>query len=321
MNLELISVIVPVYNVEKYLDRCLLSIIRQTYSNLEIILVDDGSTDKSGSMCEMYAKTDKRIRVIHQKNQGQSVARNTGLDVCTGKVISFIDSDDFICEGFYERLMTLMYENDADIVQCDWIRGKANKIEKIVQGQIKMYSGVECYLNYFTEKAIPYIECPTNKIYRKELFENTRFIEGRLHEDLAIMHYIFEKAKRVVYVNEKMYYYYMSTNSTLRGNFSVNKLSSVLSYEERLDFFYKIGGEELWGRALQQYEAILFKYYYLARKYCKEYPSESEVLLDKIRTTYVQLSQRKNISYVVRIFAKYGVVHPYLVGKLCSILI
>lgn len=321
MNLELISVIVPVYNVEKYLERCLLSIIRQTYTDLEIILVDDGSTDKSGRICEMYAKTDKRIRVIHQKNQGLSAARNRGLDVCTGKIISFIDSDDFIYERFYERLMTLMYENNAEIVQCDWIRGKGDKIKRTTQGEIKIYSGVECYLNYFTEKAIPYIECPTNKIYRKELFEGTRFVLGRTHEDLAIMHYIFEKAKRVVYINEKMYYYYMSTNSILRGNFSVNKLSSVLSYEERLDFFYKIGGEELWGRALQQYEAILFKYYYLSRKYCKEYPRESEVLLAKIKSTYLQLSKRKNISYVVKMLTKYGAIHPYFVGKLCNMLI
>ena len=124
---ELISIIIPIYNVEKYLHCCINSVIRQTYKNLEIILIDDGSPDNCGKICDEYAKKDNRIKVIHKENGGLSSARNAGLDIAKGEYISFVDSDDYVAENFIEKLYKLCKENDADIAECDFYRIKANE--------------------------------------------------------------------------------------------------------------------------------------------------------------------------------------------------
>lgn len=317
----LISVIVPVYNVENYIRRCLDSLLSQTYENLEILLVDDGSMDESGVICDEYAKTDHRITVFHQKNSGQAVARNKGLDHATGKWISFIDSDDFICTEFMERMLDTAYCHEADIVHCRWQMGEADHIDVPDKGAVTVYSGIECYTNYFTPKKLPALESASNKIYRVELFDDLRFIPGRLLEDQAIMHHLFRRADRVAYLNEKLYYYFKSSGSTMRGKFTVNKLSALLSYEERLDFFMEIGGKELWGRALQQYEATLFKYYYWTKRDCSGHPEEIAELLKKICDTYLLLKEQKNVSRLVKICAFTGTKLPYVVGFLCDKLV
>ena len=120
--MPLISVIVPIYNVEKYLDRCVDSIINQTYKNLEIILVDDGSPDNCPQMCDDYAKKDSRIKVVHKENGGLSDARNVGMEVATGEYVSFIDSDDYISLDFYETLLETIVDNDSDIVECGVVK-------------------------------------------------------------------------------------------------------------------------------------------------------------------------------------------------------
>lgn len=317
----LISVIVPVYNVENYIRRCLDSILSQTYENLEILLVDDGSTDESGVICDEYAKTDHRITVFHQKNSGLSVARNTGLDHANGSWISFIDSDDFVCTEFIGRMLDTAHRYGADIVHCRWQVGEADHIDIPDKGTVTVYSGTGCYTNYFTSKKLPSLESANNKLYCSELFDDLRFIPGRVLEDLAIMHLLFQKADKVAYLNEKLYYYYRSPESLIRGKFTINKLSALLSYEERLDFFMEIGGKELWGRALQQYEATLFKYYYWTKRDCSDHPEEIAELLRKIRDTYPLLKEQKNVSLLVKICAYIGTKFPYGVGFLCDKLV
>lgn len=317
----LISVIVPVYNVEKYIRRCLDSIINQTYHNLEIILVDDGSTDESGAVCDEYAKKDSRIKVFHQPNSGQAVARNTGLDHAAGSRIAFVDSDDFICMEFMKRMLDTAFRYDADIVHCRWQVGGADHIDVPDKGEVTVYSGIECYTNYFTLQKLPALENVNIKLYRAALFDDLRFIPGRILEDLAIMHHLFKKADKVAYLNETLYYYYQSPESTMRGKFTVNKLSALLSYEERLDFFMEIGGKELWGRALQQYEATLFKYYYWTKRDCGDQREALSELRKKIRDTYSLLREQKNISFPVKAGALIGTKLPYGVGFLCDILV
>ena len=131
MNEELISVIIPVYNVEKYIRFCLDSVINQTYKNLEIIIVDDGTKDSSGEIAEEYARKDSRIKVVHKENGGLSDARNVGLDIATGKYIAFLDSDDVISLDFYEYLYRLIKENDYDIAECEFLRISSDEIENV----------------------------------------------------------------------------------------------------------------------------------------------------------------------------------------------
>lgn len=323
-----ISVIVPVYNVEKYLNRCIDSILAQTYEKLEIILIDDGSTDGSGKLCDEYAVREERIIVIHQKNAGQAAARNRALEVMQGEWIAFVDSDDFICDTFIERMLGYAVSYDADIVSCKWKEGTedflASPRREQTKENIKVYGGRECYLNYFTPEKLPALESLNVKLFKAGLFKGMRFIVGRRMEDMAVMHRIFDRAGRVVFADEPLYYYFQTAESTIRGKFSIKKLSAVKSYEERLDYFYEIGGKALWGRALQQYQDTLFRYYYLMKRDCqtqKKGRKAQKILLGKIRRNDVRLRQQPNISNIVKIFSWFGTFCPYLAGYLSEKLI
>lgn len=313
-DLPLISVIVPVYNVKAYLKRCVDSLIHQTYTNIEIILIDDGSTDGSEYLCEECAKKDNRIRVIHQENGGLSAARNTGIDEAKGEWFSFIDSDDYVTKVFLERMLQLARKENAQIVHCKRKTGKKNSIPVPPTGEIFVYSGIECYLNYFTDKKLPALESANNKIFHRDLFRDLRFIPGRIMEDMAIMHQLFERAEKVVYLAEEHYYYFQSGGSIIRGKFTLLKLGALKSYEERLEFFYKVGGKSLWGRALQQYQDTLFRYYYWMRRDCPSYKKEISELKNKLRENDKELRKQPNVSQKVKLLSRIGVHFPYIVG-------
>lgn len=317
----LVSVIVPVYNMEKYIGRCIDSILSQTYERLEIILVDDGSTDGSGELCDEYAARDQRIMVIHQKNAGQAAARNRALDVMSGEWSAFVDSDDFICKVFIERMLGYAIVYDADIVSCRWKEGKEDRLvsprKSLEKDNIKVYSGKECYINYFTSKKLPALESLNVKLFKTALFKDLRFIVGRLMEDMAIMHRLFDRAERVVFADEALYYYFQTVGSTIRGRFNIKKLSAIKSYEERLDYFYEIGGKALWGRALQQYQDTLFRYYYLIRRDCrtsKKTLQAQKILLGKIHRNDERLRRQPNISKSVKALSRFGTFCPYPAG-------
>lgn len=324
----LVTVIVPVYKVEKYLRRCIESIVGQTYQKLEIILIDDGSPDQCGSICEEYAGKDDRIKVYHQKNAGQAVARNFGIEMAHGDWFAFIDSDDFICDHFVERMVDYGVTYHADIVSCRWKTGTEDTIVSPVIStedmKVRTYSGRECYLKYFTSEKLPALESLCTKLFRAELFQNLRFIPGRVYEDTAIMHHLFDRAEKVVFADEQLYYYYWNFGSTARGKFTIKKLSAIKSYEERLDYFYCIGGKELWGRALQQYQDTLFRYYYLTKRDCStssKVRRAKKILLNKIRRNDLQLRQQPNISLCVKLFSWIGTFCPYLAGYVSEKLI
>lgn len=189
-NNELVSVIVPVYKVEPYLDRCVASILAQTYPNLEVILVDDGSPDNCPALCDAWAQRDARIRVIHKKNGGQSDARNVGLDAASGAYISFVDSDDYIAENFIETLYDLLHEYHTDISAVHW---------KLVYADA------------------PEVPAPLSS-RNVTLFQGAdtiRFPVGRVMEDLGIAYKILLDAGQIVYSDEPLYYYYQRDGSTL----------------------------------------------------------------------------------------------------------
>ena len=218
MEQDLISVIVPIYKVEKYLKRCIDSIINQTYKNLQIILVDDGSPDRCGKICDEYSKKDKRIKVIHKKNGGLSDARNKGLDVAEGKYIGFVDSDDYIDERMYEVLYNNLKDNNADLSICSIYEFKNDK--EIVEGynkkqEILVYKKQEMF-NKFYENLLRNVVA-WNKLYKKELFENIRYPKGKAIEDSAIIHYIINQCDNIVVSNLELYFYFQREESIIHA--------------------------------------------------------------------------------------------------------
>lgn len=215
-NNELVSVIVPVYKVEPYLDRCVASILAQTYPNLEVILVDDGSPDNCPALCDAWAQRDARIRVIHKKNGGISDARNVGLDAASGAYISFVDSDDYIAENFIETLYDLLHEYHTDISAVHWKLVYADAPEvpaPLSSRNVTLFQGADAIRELFTEDT--YACYAWNKLCKRKLFDTIRFPVGRVMEDLGIAHKILFDAGQIVYSDEPLYYYYQRDGSTL----------------------------------------------------------------------------------------------------------
>lgn len=215
---DLISIVIPVFNVKNYLANCVKSIEKQTYANLEIILVDDGSTDGSGELCNQLALKDRRIHVIHKKNGGLSSARNVGIEVAAGKYIGFVDSDDYIDGKMYETLLKKMYKYSADISICGrWYVYENGKKHLRYQSD-----GKDLVMN--AEQAIlkmnsycSFDMAAWDKLYSKSLFDNIRFPEGKLSEDYFIMFRIFDKAKVICYTPEPLYFYIQRKGSISRS--------------------------------------------------------------------------------------------------------
>ena len=211
----LISIIVPVYNVEPYLKRCFDSILAQTYTNIEIILIDDGSTDASPHICNEYANKDNRIKVVHKKNGGQSEARNQGIDICKGDYISFVDSDDWVEPTYIEELLDPIKKEDADISICQLKRTSFfEKIDTPQEKHYQYYTPYDAIRRLFVQKEVSFIG-PVCKIYKRSLFETVRFPVGKFHEDEFIMHILFSYAKKIVCTSAVLYYYYQRADSTM----------------------------------------------------------------------------------------------------------
>ncbi|PSL40700.1 glycosyltransferase involved in cell wall biosynthesis [Planomicrobium soli] len=214
---SLISIIIPVYNVELYFKKCIESIINQTYKNLEIILINDGSTDDSGLLCNYYAEKDKRIKVIHKKNGGQSSARNAGLDIASGSYIGFIDSDDYIEADMYELLHSKIIASDSDIAICNsW------KVRNDLNTKWPSLTMKECILDSkeamkLTLEGKYLVVSPCNKLYKSHIFNKLRFEEGKIFEDFSIIPEIFLRSNQIIYTPEFKYFYNIRNDSTM-GN-------------------------------------------------------------------------------------------------------
>lgn len=219
-NNSLVSVIVPVYNTEAYIKRCLDSILNQNYRNLEIILINDGSTDNSPAICDFYAETDSRIRVIHKENGGQSSARNIGLDVCTGDYISFIDSDDWIESGMYATLLDHLEKYGASLAVCGRYDAYEDASKKKVGKSIENDGVFDAY-DVLPEMAIGRLSdfSVCDKLFHRELWQNTRFPEGEIYEDFAVMYKVLIEAERVVLCKDAFYVYFHRKNSTVTSGF------------------------------------------------------------------------------------------------------
>ena len=230
----MISVIVPVYNVEEYLEECLESIKQQTFTDIEVILVNDGSTDGSREICERFCQKDSRFKLINQENQGQSVARNRGVKESVGKFIMFVDSDDVINKNLLEVLLPYM-KTEVDIVECRMTRKKEefylNKPSKIVfKGNAK-----EAILNCIEIKEVKF--CPVTKLYRREIVEKVSFLEGFIYEDVYTGINYLRYIRKMVVIDYIGYYYRVHPNSTMTKSFNEKDLDIFFVGNKLIDSF------------------------------------------------------------------------------------
>ncbi len=243
-----ISVIVPIYNVEKYLSRCIESILNQTFTDFELILVDDGSPDKCAIICDEYAIKDNRITVIHKENGGLSDARNAGIDISRGEYLSFVDSDDWI----HPQMLEIMYDSaktqHIDIAICQYVETSLTKKNDVISEYKNIVYDRNQVLSCYTN-TLSVIVC--NKLFRRNLFEKIRFPVGKLHEDEFTTYKLIYNADKLVYIPVQLYYYYINLESITRKAYSEKHLDVLEAYEERCDFFIDRSENSLFVSALK----------------------------------------------------------------------
>lgn len=233
---DLISVIVPVYGVETYLDHCVESIVNQTLFNLEIILVDDGSPDRCPKMCDEWAERDKRIKVIHKENGGLSDARNVGIQIASGKYIGFVDSDDWIAAEMYERLLNVMLKDGSDIAACSAIMvWEDEKREKLLTvRETALLNSVQAEKALMDETLLKH---PVwYKLYKTAMIRDIPFEKGKQHEDVYWSYQAVGKAQKVSIVDYVGYFYRQRTSSIMGGTYSLKRLDVIEAYERRYHY-------------------------------------------------------------------------------------
>ena len=287
MDTELITVIVPIYNVEKYLKKCIDSIINQSYTNLEIILVDDGSPDSCGKICDEYAKKDNRIKVIHKENGGLSDARNHGIDLAQGKYITFVDSDDYINSKYIESLHNAIQVNNTKISQCNILRvnEKDEIIEKRGYEDVLIKTGKEILGEAYGEHCVENVVA-WNKMYEIELFKHLRYPIGKIHEDEFTTYKILYNVDKVAIVKDYLYNYRKNQNSITESKFNLKRLDMLEAFEGKMEFFKQKNEKYLYELTQRQY---LYTIIYNYRKTLQNIPNPKEVLkkmLTKYRIEY-----------------------------------
>jgi glycosyltransferase involved in cell wall biosynthesis len=326
---ELITIIVPVYKVEGLIHRCLNSIQSQTYKNIEVILVDDGSPDHCGEICDLYEKSDCRFKVIHKANGGLSDARNHGLDIARGDYILFVDSDDWIHKQHVEKLYQLMKETDSEIAVCNFTK-YAEKVRKAknrnsedlksgnqksdyTEENIYQYTNIEALMELMGNFSIQMVVA-WGKLYKRELFHKLRFPVGRLHEDVFITYKLIYRAKRIVLTTAPLYYYWQRADSiTGAGLNRKGYIDRMDAYLGRAGFFNLIGLTELSSR---QYRLIFLNYMKDRENIIRAFDSDMNDIFDQKLKELRFCLRKSNQRPAVRLFVEIYFIFPDLLSKL-----
>lgn len=288
-----ISIIIPVYNVEKYLNRCVVSVLAQTYSDFEVILVDDGSPDNSGVMCDSFAEKDKRIKVIHRENGGLSAARNSGLAVADGEYVYFLDSDDFIHPQCLEIHLKSLLETDSDI-----------SIAKFEKFDVETDISLQDYTSDYSVTPMKNVDAlarlagevefviACNKLYKKSLFDKILFPEGKVHEDEFVAHHLLYKAQRVVFSDAVLYFYFQNSSGITNSKYNAKRLDAIEAFDDRVDFYKKHKLENLYNDLFFEYMEFLRTQYF---KVVEELGDKelAEKVKEKFKKVFSQAKQYK----------------------------
>lgn len=301
--MDKVSIVVPIYNVEGYLKKCVESILNQTYKNLEIILVDDESPDRCPNICDEYAQKDKRIKVIHKKNGGLSDARNAGINIATGKFISFIDSDDYIDENYINTLYKLCIENKVDIAECDFLRFKdeseiRNQLNKKYKYENKVIDNREMMKRMFSKKKSIRTTVVWNKLYKKTLFDEIKFPKGKLHEDEFTTYKIIFNSKKIALTDKKMYFYRQNDRSIMGEMFNEKRYDALDAFRERKEFFERKKEEKFFYKADNRYQSKIINFYCLTRKYINNSIKQQNELIKLARNNFHNMNRK--IKYKIK---------------------
>ncbi|MCI7678044.1 MAG: glycosyltransferase [Streptococcus orisratti] len=252
---ELITVIVPIYNIENFIGNCIESIIRQSYENIEILLINDGSKDNSQKICETYVAKDSRVKLLNKENGGLSDARNYGLDYASGEYIVFIDGDDTIDPNYIEKLYTSIKMNGSEVAICSFNLVNEDYVpfkSEILNLPAGVVSGHDILSEVLTSYGYKYVVA-WNKIYKKRIFDTLRFEKGKLYEDEFINYKLFWDIQNVAIVKEPLYNYVQRSGSIVTSNMTLEKLEMQKEVQKRRIKFYKKRDVYLFNKAKQQY--------------------------------------------------------------------
>jgi glycosyltransferase involved in cell wall biosynthesis len=330
-----ISVVVPVYNVEKYLNQCIDSLLQQTLKDIEIILINDGSTDNSASICDSYGAKYDNVKVVHQENHGISIARNKGIDVARGTYIGFVDSDDYVAHHMYEHLLNLAEIHQADIVKAAHVRFRDHSDIHVVTlpsdlGDCSIEGGELAFCKYYKNKINVTV---WDSIYHRKIFRLVQFPDGRINEDEFFTPKALFVARKVCFSNEPLYCHRLRPGSIMQ-TFSLKRLDSVVSCID-IDRFLRIQGmdsicaDQLARRKVHRVNSFLKgaaqsfglkKYIHACRKLSAYYPAR--ILLGLVSTKMITMKSRLHILlfliHPIIIYAKEQLFRiPIIVRNLC----
>lgn len=309
----MISVIVPVYNVEPYLRECIDSILAQTYTDFELILVDDGSPDKCGEICDEYAAKDSRIRVIHQENGGLSAARNAGLDIAQGEYVTFVDSDDFVAPNYLAVLYQMIDKTGADVSTCDYTSDFSTRYVTDEADYVVLAGTDACAQPYLYNGEIKINAC--GKIYSRYLWQNVRFPLGKIHEDQAVVPIVLYKAKKVAASRVQIYYYRIAEGSIMHKPFSLKRYDDVEAIDKCIVFFAERGESDIVQLAKEQRKKIMAIYSIQARQagIYDQIPKEYRITeIAALKYLYKNLPDERYTYYLAKIHPNWIRPHEYL---------
>ncbi len=285
---DLVSVIIPVYQMEQYLWRCAGSVIEQSYTNIEILLIDDGSTDKSPAICDNLAEMDERVKVIHQKNGGISSARNAGIQSAGGEYIVFLDSDDFLHKHFIKYLLSLCSKHQAQMAVCGLYSGSGSDFEGVsMKGSTSVYTGKEAILSRRMKSGV------VGKLYKKELFDGLLFpvSDHFNYEDEALIYKLLYRSERVVSTRRPLYYYYQNPVSTTRRENHYKPTDFYKVLQDRIQFFVD-KDPELLEHSYEYLCLNLMLFYFSCKKDPKNINDKEELLRQYEKIYYKVLYNR-----------------------------
>lgn len=294
-----ISVIIPVYNVEKYLNECIDSVLAQTHTDFELILVDDGSSDRSGQICDEYAVKDNRIKVIHQPNGGVSVARNTGLYEAKCEYITFVDSDDVVLPNYLSVLLKALKDTDSDISSCR-SGGLVLKNTYSPEPQTTtcyIVSGKEASRGAFCVGEMFAVH-PWGNMYKRNLWENVRFPVGKIHEDQAMLPKVYYKAKQCVLVEKKIYCYRHPEGSITNSEFNNKRFEDIDAIDSCIDFFSDLGEKEIVSCAKKRKLERIGEYVLKSYKAGKNLELPQEYKMSKLKALKLLRKSLPNDEYL-----------------------